>query len=187
MLMEMLRENRDRIADRWLDSILSTYPPDSIDFFKNQRNRFSNPIGATFRRELPLIVSELTGDMNEQIMRESVGVLMRIRAVQEFTKDEALGFVLKLKEIVRSIASDSQRDDATFTDIDSRTDRLYGIAVEAYSECREVIQRIRDREATMNTFSPVGRRAFGTEAMADNDATNTEDNPSVNRHEGSGR
>ncbi|MBU1318771.1 MAG: RsbRD N-terminal domain-containing protein [candidate division Zixibacteria bacterium] len=190
MLIDILKKRRKAVLEDWLDRTLATYPPDSVDFFKNQKNRFSNPVGFTIERELALIFEEITGDMDEQNLRASAESLVKIRAVQDFKPSDAVAFVFELKNVVRAFAMDQSSDKHLadeLHDLDTRIDRFALYAFDAYMLCRETICKIRNREATMGTFSPLERRAKASDDTCGSGASDNENNPSVKRHEGSGR
>jgi len=190
MLIEILKERRKAVLKDWFDRILATYPPDSVDFFKNQKNRFSNPVGSTIERELSVILEEITGDMEEQNLRASVEALVKIRAVQDFKPSEAVAFVFELKNVIRAFAMDESSDKPLAEELhglDARIDRLALYAFDAYMLCRETIYKIRNREATIGMFSPLERRAKASDDTGGSGASDNESNSSVKRHEGSGR
>ena len=54
-----LEENRPKLVERWIDAVIATYPPDSLGFFKNTRDKFANPVGNTIKRSIDLLFTEI--------------------------------------------------------------------------------------------------------------------------------
>lgn len=190
MLIRILKEKRKAVLENWFDRILATYPPDSVDFFRNQKNRFSNPVGSTIEHELSAIFDEITGDMDELRLRASAQALMKIRAVQDFRPSEAAAFIFELKDVFRTFGMDRASEESReeeLHELDRRIDRLALYAFDAYMLCRETIYKIRNREANMRTFSPLERRAEARKEISSSGVSDNENNPSVKRREGSGR
>ena len=69
---------------------------------------------------------------------------MRIRAVQNFSAKEAVGFIFLLKEILQKELS---ADGPISSDIERRIDEIALVAFDLYSQCREQISAIQVSEA----------------------------------------
>jgi hypothetical protein len=74
---------------------------------------------------------------------------MKIRAVQPFAPSEAVGFVLRLREIIRAelggVAADP-RFASELADLDAQIDRIALVAFDTFVECREQVYELRVNE-----------------------------------------
>jgi hypothetical protein len=128
------------ITEEWFRRVTEGYPEQMAQFLLAQPDPFRNPVGATFRRALPVLVRQAVGEETaSQEVRVALDALLRIRAVQDLTAREAVGFIFLLREALgaRGAADGVQR----------RIDELALAAFEIYAECREQIAQIRARES----------------------------------------
>ena len=149
MFAKLLRENEEAIIERWLDGTLASYPRDAKKLFKGQKDRFANPVGRSLRVGLPEAFELLlAGDSAKA--GEALREIVKIRAVQRFTASEALGFVFLLKEAVRAVLGDADRDGrfaAELAAMDAGVDRVALAAFDIFVECREQVYELRVNEA----------------------------------------
>lgn len=134
--------------------MVETYPEDTSRFLKSERDRFANPVGYTISNELPRLYDELVGDMDGEKLLASIDNILRIRAVQDFSPSEAVGFVFGLKSVIREMLSRLSADGSMFADLlqfESRIDSLGLLAFEAYMRCREKVHEIRTNEIRMRS------------------------------------
>ncbi len=146
---KLLAQKSSKIVKDWFNQTVETYPSDTAQFLKRQRDPFANPVGATARTGMEAIFSEMLGGMSHQTLSDFLDPLIRIRAVQNFTPSQATGFIFLLKKVIRNrLASDLK--DATLYDelliVESRIDELSLLAFNIYMECREKLFRIMEKE-----------------------------------------
>ena len=139
-LLEALACRKEAIVGEWRARALRTYPDHTARFLREEPDPFRNPVGQAFKQELPVLFEELTGSMETGRIRRALDGLVRIRAVQDFTPSQAVGFVFLLKEILRE-------QGPVPPELDARIDRLALAAFDLYAECREKIAEIRTAEA----------------------------------------
>jgi hypothetical protein len=169
------------IIQKWIDQVLDSYG--APEFFKKQKDRFANPVGATVSDALQEIYAIL---VEERDLGEAVRPLeniIKIRAVQDFTPSQAVSFVYILKNILRQELT-REKDRAELgpdlAAIEARIDRLALMAFDFYMECRERLHQIRVNEVLS------GRSALtdGTQcasAMLKRQQTESADNIQINR------
>lgn len=143
MCTDGLAMNRDAVLDRWIESVIDAYPDQTARFLKEQPNRFANPVGASLREGLADIVDGVIAGRNPDDLREALDLVIRVRAVQEFTPSAAVGFMFDLKAIVHDELADGFE---VPEDFDRRLDRLALVAFEVYMNCREQLWSIRAEE-----------------------------------------
>lgn len=156
--LERVRANRSALVARWADLIFATYPEQGAVFLRNEKDPFKNPIGSAVRRELAVLVDWLAGDGEVAEVLSAVDKLVRIRAVQDFTPAQAVGFVFLAKRALRELmeaegAAAADELSALF----ARVDDLVLKAFDAYTTARERIAEIRVRQALARTHSLLRR------------------------------
>ena len=161
MLKNLLIQKKAVILKRWCDMILETYPPDAAEFFKQEGNRFANPVGYVLLRGIESLYREL---LEEELDAEKISLfldrIIRIRAIQDFSPSEAVAFVYFLKKVIREELASEIRERRFYEDLlkfDSRIDELALIAFDTYMQCREKIYEIRVDEVKNSTFSLLKR------------------------------
>ena len=137
-------ERKRAVAKEWLDLIFCTYPSQSMKFLLHETDCFRNPVGQTLRDAIPLLVDELFGDMDSAKTRQALEDVVRIRAVQNFSAREAVGFVFLLKGIFQQ---ELPADAAIRFELDSRIDEMALVAFDLYEQCRAKISDIQVSEA----------------------------------------
>lgn len=150
MLESLLLQRISSVLDKWFDAVLGTYPPDTKRFLKKQKDRFANPVGTTLFKEMENLYRELLRGADLQKSSTILDRIIRIRAVQDFSPSEAVGFLFSLKDIIRSeIESEMDEHDLSseLAELDSRIDGLALLAFDIYMQCKEKVFEIRVREA----------------------------------------
>ncbi len=143
------RTHATLLADRWCALILATYPPDAARLMAARSDPFANPLGATIRRATHAILAALpdTGVEGVEVV-EALHDIVRVRAVQDFSPAEAVGFVFLLKQAAREpVDGASGLSPSDLADFDRRVDDLALLAFDLYTADRERIARIRVDES----------------------------------------
>ncbi len=155
-LLEILRAKRGAILVEWLARTLQSYPEHTGRFLSQERDIFRNPVGSTFKAALPVLFDAILEGMDTDQITPPLESLVRIRAVQDFTPGQAVGFVLHLRAIIREAlgAPDSlgYPEPAALASLDSRIDALALLAFDLFMKCRERIYEIRTNEARRRIF-----------------------------------
>ncbi len=136
---------RDEILERWNAAVLGEYPEETANFLRSRADRFSNPVGAGIRESLPELLDGVLRGVDPEELTSALDLILRVRAVQDFTPSRAVGFILELKNHVRQAMGDPQ-DPADLVEIDRRIERLGLCAFDVYMRCREQMWVIRARE-----------------------------------------
>ena len=149
-LEHLLSQKKAAVLGRWRELILDTYPADSSAFFKKEKDRFVNPVGFTIATEIESLYDGLLQGISCDEMSASLDSIIRIRAVQDFSPSEAIGFPFLLKKAIRDELWSAIKDNQLFEellDFESRLNELAMLAIDIYVECREKIYEIRVNEA----------------------------------------
>ena len=141
-------DRKHAVAERWLALTIETYPPQARPFLLDEKDPFRNPVGQTLRDNIPALVDELFGEMDSKGLSQSLDPLVRLRAVQQFTPREAVGFVFLLKTALRqelTLPADTLRE------LESRVDLMALAAFDFFVRCREQIHEIQANEVMRRT------------------------------------
>jgi hypothetical protein len=148
-LAALLREHRDAVTQRWIADILATYPAEAATAFGREQDRFANPVGYSVRAGAQSIVAALCDGMAPVALRAGLHEILRVRAVQQFSPAQALGFVFRLKDaILAELAGADGAPPAAVVPaaLDDVIESLALMAFEVYTECREQVYRLRLEE-----------------------------------------
>jgi len=149
-LEELLKQKKSVVVDQWLDATLMTYPADARRFLREQKNTFSNPVGSTFRNELASLYASFLSGSDSDSLVAILDPIIRIRAIQDFSPGQALGFVFLLKDVIRKNFGKEIVEFNLHTELlslESQIDDLALLAFDVYMKCRERLYEIRSREA----------------------------------------
>ena len=148
-LATVLQEWRETILGKWFELIAASYPEVTSKFLAKQKDRFRNPVGYAITRSIGPIYDQVASAMDTDQLREALDGIIRIRSVQDFSPAEAVAFVFQLKGVIREVVDEQPewpKRWSQLADLDSRIDRVALLAFEKYTECREQLHRVRNRE-----------------------------------------
>jgi hypothetical protein len=146
---EHLQLKSASVLGKWSQLVLETYPADAARFLRDERDRFVNPVGYIVSHEVKKIYEELLHGMDPERLTGSLGEIIRIRSVQDFSPSQAVGVVFLLKRAVREVLVGEIAGDRGYgelLDFESRVDRLALLAFDVYMKCREKVCEIRVNE-----------------------------------------
>jgi len=159
-LRDTLIKRKDDIVKKWFELVLQTYPEDSKDFFRKQKNRFANPLGHNLKEGISGLFDVIVEyDCDKEKAVPYLDQIIRIRAVQEFSPSEALGFVLEFKKLLRRELV-GELDAGLLKDLNKLEHDLDKLTLEAfnvYMECRERIFELRVNELRNLMFGALER------------------------------
>lgn len=148
-IKDLLSEKRPDIIRGWFDLILKTYPQETAIFLKDQKDRFANPVGQTILRGIEDLFDEIVNGPDPEKVNEYLDNIIRIRAVQDFSPSDAIGFLFLLKNVIRKeLLIDIRRNDL-FEElllIESGIDNLAGISFDIFMKCREKLYDLKANE-----------------------------------------
>ena len=163
MLEEMLRERADRIRDGWVDSVLATYPAQTRAAWSRERDRFANPVGNSLRTGMRRVLETLLDRGDAAEIRTGLDEMVRIRAVQQMSAAEAVGFVFHLKRVVRAEMAempDGGWSAAELVAFEDRIDRAALVAFDLYVGYRQQVSELRIAELKRNIPWAAQREGF---------------------------
>jgi RsbT co-antagonist protein rsbRD N-terminal domain len=155
-LREVLAEHRDAILERWRGMVFASYPKEAARFFRSEKDAFHNPVGQSLLRSTQTVYDGVALGKEAGSVSEALEVMVRLRAVQEFSASEAVGFVFWLKRAVREHLRELGVEGELWPELvvlDERIDALVATAFDLYGQCRERVYAIRVDEVRRRTAS----------------------------------
>lgn len=148
-LNSVLAERKAELSEKWAEMVLRTYPKETQKVWTRQRDRFQNPVGATILEATKELI-DLVIDWEEAgKIAASLDKLIRIRAVQDFTPSQAIGFVFLLKKLIRDEFFKAMEKDGTLAELlrfEARIDNLALMSFDIYTKSRDEVFRLRVEE-----------------------------------------
>ena len=163
---DILQQKKSAILEHWFRLILDTYPPDASQFLKKQSDPFANPVGCSISRGVEELFDELIDKGNSDNIAPILDQIIRIRAVQDFSPAQAVGFVFELKKSIRRELANELRAgpiERDLLELESRIDRMALLAFDIYMLCREKVYEIKANEAKNRTFMLLERAGLVSE------------------------
>jgi len=145
-LSDLLQQKKEVIVKSWIDVIRKTYPPETAQFLKTQKNRFANPIGASIEDSVWPLYDQLIGEPDPETTKKHLDVLIRVRAVQDFSPAAAVQVIFALKQIIREeLMEEIFEFDLLerYLEFESTIDRFALLAFDVFMECREMVWQIK--------------------------------------------
>ena len=175
MGIEKLLENeKSAILNAWFKLVIDSYPSDTSQFFKNQKDPFANPVGQTISRSLKELIDLICQGAPVDAFGSALDQIIRIRAIQDFSPSQAISFVFLFKNIIRErfahqIAQKQLSEE--LLQFESKIDALGLAAFNIYVQCREKIYELQANEMKNRTFRAFKRA--GLVASNSNDDSNS--------------
>jgi hypothetical protein len=169
-LEKILIENRATILKEWFALVVETYPAETSKFLKGQKDPFANPVGRAVRNGVEDLFDELLRGLNREHAGACLDPMIRIRAIQNFTPSEAIGFIFSLKAIIRKIIGKKIVEKNLLHEVyafESKIDDLGLIAFDIYMKCREKIYEIKANEFRNRHYSAFRRAGLISEVPDD--------------------
>lgn len=163
MFADELVARRNAVIERWIESVIDAYPDQTATFLKEQPDRFANPVGASLREGLAQIVDGVIDGGDSDDLRQALDLVIRVRAVQDFSPSDAVSFIFDLKTIVRDVVADGSEVPEYF---DRSVDRLGLAAFDVYMGCREQLWSIRAKEIRSQSLGILERMQAWREERA---------------------
>jgi hypothetical protein len=156
MLADLLNKRKKLALQKWFDAALETYPADGRKFLGDKKNRFRNPVGASIYEGMEGLYQRILdgADLESEDFVRFLDHIVRIRAVQEFSPSQALGFLFSLKTVIREMVKSEAPANGLGEELlalERRIDQLVLLSFDKYMECRERLFEIRIREIRDST------------------------------------
>jgi hypothetical protein len=148
-LEKLLKEKKSVILERWFASILETYPTDTRRFLQKKKNRFANPVAHEISRGIEEIFDNILKGANSEDVSPFLDKIIRIRAVQDLSPSQALGFIFDLKKLIREELAENMGEShisEDFWELERKIDAFGLMSLDIYTKCREKLYELRVKE-----------------------------------------
>jgi hypothetical protein len=147
----------EELLEKWFARTIESYSGETLRFLTSEKDQFRNPVGFTLRENLAVLLQEILGAMDAARVNSALQAIIRLRAVQNLTVAQGVGFVFLLRPLVDESATGLES-----ALINTRIDHLALIAFEEYMRCREHLSEIRLNESRREMAVPAAlQRARG--------------------------
>jgi hypothetical protein len=154
-LEKLLAQKKTTFLRRWFDLIIDSYPHESAQMFKREKNAFANPVGNNTYQGLEGVYNEFLQGFNPEKITPWLDKIIRIRAIQNFSPSQAITFVFQLKNLINEELHKEIQEGLVSPEelahFSARIDNLALLAFDIYVECREKIYEIRINEVHNRT------------------------------------
>ena len=164
---ELLLSEKKAIVADWFERTVQTYPKDAARFFRQNPNRFANPVGQTLRRELESIFDTLLADASPEEICKHLDEVIKVRAVQEFTPGRAMSFVFCLKQAVVAVLQSKLKDPdllQQWFQFESKVDQLALFGFDIYTKNKQHTYEIRVEEIKRQVAGLIRRSGMFVDA-----------------------
>lgn len=168
-LRNLLENKKSSIINKWFEFVTDTYAPDAALFFKNQRDGFLNPVGGTTRDILEKLFEAILEKADADGIAVTLEPLIKIRAVQNFSPSQAVGFLFVLKTVIRKELKKELKkiNPEELVSIDARIDSLALIGFDIFMQCREKIYDLKTNTERSKIYTAFARAGLIKEIAAD--------------------
>ena len=174
-LYAVLWPRKEDITKRWIGIVHGSYPFETIGFLRTRKDRFANPVGYRTESAATALVDVLfTEHPDEDALLQAVDEIIRVRAVQDFPPEAAVGVIFAMKDLVREVVLESGQAAAclpALLALESRIDAVALMAFGVYARCREKLHQLRVDEFK-RTHSQVLRLAEKKASMENSENNN---------------
>ncbi len=165
-LQDILSQKHPKIANRWFEKILESYPPETAKFLRQDTQSFGNPVGQTMVPAVEKLCRGLIDGDGPKELLPHIDSIVRIRAVQDFTAARAVYFLFQFKEIIRRELGDKLSELADeLREFENRIDLAALMAFDVYMECREQVYSLKSKEF-QNRTERLLERKFSKESVS---------------------
>jgi hypothetical protein len=148
-LVPFLSAKSPAIQEKWLDILLGSYSPDTVQFLKKEKDPFSNPVAHQLSRGLTDILTVLVEDQGVEEANAALDEVIRVLALQDTPPSQALAFMFYLKQVVREVLAEELKDltlAPALMELDSRIDGLALLGFDGYTQRREKLCELKVNE-----------------------------------------
>ncbi len=167
--VKTFNSNKKKILQKWFETTINSYPEETSKILNRSKNKFDNPVGVATYESLESVIDMLCKnmdqtngtDIDQESTEHALDSVIRIRAVQNFSASDAVGFVFELKKIVQNIIG-KEYETSIYLKFDRKIDKIALAAFNRFLKCRESIFLLKATEAKNRTY-----RAFERAGLAE--------------------
>ena len=133
---------------------MEAYPTASLAVFEKNKNQFTNPLPHIISENIALLFDELLKGIDSSIVAPILDNIIKLKAVQDFTPSQAIGFIYDLKPIIRDEFTKKREVDNHLDElltVESEIDKMALLSFDIFTKCREKLYEIRANEIRNQT------------------------------------
>ena len=149
-LKDLLAEKQDEIAEKWVQAVNGTYPFGTVGFLRTKSDPFINPVGQRNKETArAFVASFLDNEPDADELSKVIDEFIRVRAVQDFSPEDAAGIIMALKPIIsetlgsRLNAYVKEHGLKEYQLLEGHIDALALLAFGAYARCQNKMADMR--------------------------------------------
>lgn len=149
-LKNLLAEKQKEIAEKWVQAVSGTYPFSTVGFLRAKSDPFINPVGYRNKIAAEAFVAALLADEPDQEkLSETIDEFIKVRAIQSFSPEDAVGIILAIKTIINEVLGDKlalyvkEHGLREYLLLEGRIDAISLLAFGSYTRCREKVSEMR--------------------------------------------
>lgn len=150
LLHDILWEQKDSLSKKWIDIVHGSYPFETVGFLRTRKDQFANPVGYRTEQAAVALLDVLFMEKpDEEQTSKAIEEIIRVRAIQDFSPEVAVGIFFAIKDIVREVVKKSGQMESclpALLDMESRVDAVVLIAFGLYARCREKLHLLKVEE-----------------------------------------
>lgn len=149
--LQLLRAEREAIADEWREAIYRTYPFDTAGFLRKGVDEFKNPVGTRTQHAVTALTKHFLQEvvLSDDELDAALDEMVRMRAVQPFEPSKAMGALFLIKGVVRKKLPKvgKLKDHAeALLQFESKVDSVALRAFDIYVKCKVQLYEMRVNE-----------------------------------------
>ena len=149
-LYAVLWPHKEAMIKRWVDTVHGTYPFETIGFLRTRKDQFANPVGYRTEEAARALMDVIFSDTPDQeALTHAVDEIVRVRAIQDFPPEHAVGIFFAMKEILRETLMQTGQAEhllPALLAVESRIDAVVLMAFGSYARNRETLHRLKVQE-----------------------------------------
>lgn len=182
-LKNLLSKKKKPVLERWFNLIVETYPPETTQFLKSQKDRFANPVGSTIFQGIEGIFDHILQESESEKICTFLDNVIRIRAVQDFTASQALVFIFQMKKVIREELKNEIREKGLSDELlalESAIDDLALLSFDIFMKCREQVYELKANDVRNMTYTLL-RKANLIYDIEENESAPKADNYNIDK------
>ncbi|MDI1471832.1 MAG: RsbRD N-terminal domain-containing protein [Thermodesulfovibrio sp.] len=148
---DLLSKKRQSIINKSFELTIATYPEESQTFLREKSTQFTNPVGYTIYHAIEQIIDKIISNEPIENFILPLEEIIRIRAVQDFTPSQAVGFIFLIKKALQD-ELEKDFESSQILDFLSRVDSLALVAFDIFMKYREKIYDLKSKELIDRTW-----------------------------------
>lgn len=135
------------LANMWFEKIIESYHKEGKKFCMDEKDKFLNPIGSTYRESIGVILSEIFGGFSHERLIFAIENMVKIGCLYGYSFSKEKGYVSLLKNVIEeqknAVGAHFEKE------IEERLEGLRIYEEYAYNKVREKIESLKKGNVTV--------------------------------------